>query len=67
MIEMVDREKYCLDIIQQSQAVESALKKVDEILLEHHLKTCVAAALEKKKGKEEKINEVLQVFRRAAK
>lgn len=62
--EMIEKDRYCLDIIQQTQAVESALKKVDEILLEHHLKTCVRSAIEAKKGIDEKVKEVLAVFRK---
>ncbi|MFN4212729.1 MAG: metal-sensitive transcriptional regulator [Microgenomates group bacterium] len=64
VIAMVESEKYCFDIIQQTRAVESALKKVDEILLEHHLKTCVREAIKNDKDVEEKVKEVIEVFRR---
>jgi len=64
VIDMVEKEHYCLDITQQSQAIQNSLKKIDEILLEHHLRTCVRQAIEKDKGVEEKVKEILQVFRR---
>jgi DNA-binding FrmR family transcriptional regulator len=33
VIDMVEKEEYCLDVIQQSQAVQSALSKADEAIL----------------------------------
>lgn len=63
VLSMVEDERYCLDIIQQSQAIENSLKKVDEILLENHLKTCVREAIAGKKGADEKVDEVIKVFR----
>ncbi len=64
VIEMVEKEIYCLDIIQQTQAIENALKKVDEILLENHLKTCVRQAIKTNKNIDEKVREVVEVFKR---
>ena len=64
VIEMVEKDDYCLDIIQQTQAVKSSLEKVSEVLLENHLKTCVREAITQEKGVDEKIKEVLEAFRR---
>jgi len=61
---MVEGDRYCLDIIQQSQAVESALRRVDELILENHLKTCVREAMVKDKDLDEKVKEVIEVFKR---
>lgn len=61
---MVDNEEYCLDITQQSQAVQSALKKADEILLEHHLQTCVKDAFVTGEKADEKVQEIMEVFKR---
>lgn len=47
---MVDDDKYCIDIVKQTQAVQAALDKTVEIILEDHLKTCVSAAIKKGKG-----------------
>ena len=47
---MVDDDKYCIDIVKQIQAVQSALNKVTEIVLEDHLKTCVSHAIKKGDG-----------------
>jgi len=63
-MKMVEGDRYCLDIIQQSQAVESALRRVDELILENHLKTCVREAMVKDKDLDEKVKEVIEVFKR---
>lgn len=64
VIKIVEEEKYCLDIIQQTRAIEKALAKVDEILLENHLKTCVREAIVSDKNVEEMVKEVVEVFRK---
>jgi DNA-binding FrmR family transcriptional regulator len=53
-----------LDVIQQTQAVTSSLEKVSEVILENHLKTCVRESMESGKGIDEKVAEVIEVFKR---
>ncbi|KKR68675.1 MAG: hypothetical protein UU09_C0004G0002 [Microgenomates group bacterium GW2011_GWA2_40_6] len=64
VIKMVEGDNYCLDIIQQSQAVQSALGKADELILENHLKTCVRESMASNKNIDEKVKEVIEVFKR---
>ncbi len=64
VIEMVENGDYCLDILQQSQAVQSALSKVDDIILENHLKTCVKRAMMTENEVDEKVSEIIEVFKR---
>ena len=64
VIKMVENDEYCLDIILQTQAVEMALKKVDEMILENHLRTCVRESIVSGKGVDEKVREVIEVFKR---
>ena len=64
VMKMVEGDRYCLDIIQQSQAVQAALGKVDELILENHLKTCVRDSMISNKNIEEKVKEVIEVFKR---
>ena len=64
VISMAEQDAYCLDILQQSQAVQSALAKVDELILENHLKTCVKEAMRSDRDVEDKVEEVMRVFRR---
>ncbi len=63
VIQMVENDEYCIDILHQSQAVQKALKETDALVLENHLKTCAADAI--KHGRtEDAIDEIMQVLKR---
>lgn len=63
VIDMVSKGAYCIDIVHQSIAVQSALKKIDGIVLENHLSTCVADSI--KEGNADKaIKEVMEVLKK---
>ncbi|MEK7522188.1 MAG: metal-sensitive transcriptional regulator [Patescibacteria group bacterium] len=64
VISMVEKDEYCLNVIQQTQAVTSSLEKVSELILENHLKTCVRESMESGKNIDEKVKEVMEVFKR---
>ncbi|MBI4226611.1 metal-sensing transcriptional repressor [Candidatus Roizmanbacteria bacterium] len=64
VIQMVDNDEYCLDITQQTYAIQNAIKKIEEVILEHHLKTCVKEAIVSDKQVDEKVKEILEVFKR---
>lgn len=51
VVSMVEDDRYCIDVLQQSSAVGSALKKTQDLILARHLQTCVMAALKEEKGK----------------
>ena len=63
---MVENDRYCIDIITQTSAVISALKGVEEIVLEHHLQSCVTHAMQQNDPQEKqvKIDEVMNIFKR---
>ena len=42
---MVEEDSYCIDVIRQIQAVQAALNRVNSIILENHLKSCVSTAI----------------------
>lgn len=63
VIQMIQDDTYCIDVMHQLQAVESGLKETGNLLLENHLKTCVADAISKGKT-EESISEIMQVFKK---
>ena len=63
VISMLERGAYCIDIVHQSLAVQSALKKADEVVLKNHLETCVSESI--KKGESKKaIGEVMEVLKK---
>lgn len=60
---MLEEDKYCIDIIHQSRAVQNALKEIDILILENHLKTCVSESI--KAGREDEVvAEVVNIFKR---
>lgn len=57
---MINEEKYCIDVITQSSAVKQALSGIENLLLEHHLRTHVI--MQMKSGQSKKaIGEILKV------
>lgn len=66
VIKQIEQEKYCIDILQQSLAVQAALKAVDHIILKGHLEEHVSEAM-KGKNKDKSIQEVIEVFDKARK
>jgi len=61
--EMVENDEYCIDIIHQSQAIQSALKEIDNLILEEHLNGCVVEAIAQGR-KDEAITEVMNIFKK---
>ena len=63
---MVEDERYCIDILQQVQAVKSALSKVEDAILKDHSQTCVAHAIASGSTEEqqEKFNELVDLVSR---
>ncbi len=58
---MVANNKYCVDIITQSLAIEKSLQSFNRAMLENHLKEHVAHQF--KEGKDEKaISELLKIY-----
>ena len=66
---MVAEEAYCIDVIKQIQAVQAALNKVNDLILENHLNTCVIEAVrgDNKKERERVLGEIVDVFEMAQK
>jgi len=60
--EMIEKNKYCIDVITQTSAVKNALSSVEDSLMECHLNSCVINQI--KKGKEKSATEeILRVYR----
>ena len=61
VIDMVERNEYCIDVVQQSLAVQMALKSIDKLVLKNHLETCVSDSI--KTGNDGSyIDEIIKVF-----
>jgi len=57
---MVEEDKYCMDILRQTHAVRKALEKLEAIILEGHLQTCVPEGI-KGDREQEVIQELIQL------
>jgi len=66
VIQMVEEGQYCIDILTKSQAVQAALKETDALILEDHLKNCVADAVRggSASARDTAVSEVVKVFRK---
>ena len=64
---MVDEDVYCIEIMNQNLAVQRALEKVNTLILERHLQTCVTTAIQgdDPAERERVIDEILSVFETA--
>jgi len=60
---MIDDDRYCVDILTQVSAVQSALDALARKLLEHHLHGCVSHAIASGNGARA-IDEALTVIRK---
>ena len=69
VIRMVEEDSYCIDVIRQIQAVESALNKVSSHILEDHLNSCVITAIQgnDRKERERVLKEITEVFEMSTK
>ena len=61
---MVQEDAYCIDVIRQIQAVQSALNKVSTMMLDSHLHSCVITAVqgEDPQERERMLQEITNVF-----
>lgn len=66
LLQMVEDDRYCIDISNQILATTAILKKVNLEILDAHLEHCVSEALSGDEA-EEKVDEVMTIIRKLAK
>lgn len=66
---MLEEDVYCIDVIRQIQAVQSALNKVSTQILDRHLNSCLISAMDSGDPNERKrvLEEITEVFATASK
>ncbi|MBN2500048.1 MAG: metal-sensitive transcriptional regulator [Anaerolineales bacterium] len=66
---MIEEDAYCIDVIQQIQAVQAALNKISKIVLDEHLHSCVVTAIqgEDVADRERVMKEITDVFEMSTK
>ena len=60
---MIEREEYCVDILQQTAALRAAVDALSILVLEDHVGGCIRTAAEQGKA-DEYVDEVIDVVRR---
>lgn len=66
---MLEEDTYCIDVIRQIQAVQSALNKVSAMILDEHLNSCLVTAVQGEDPQERVrvLKEITEVFETANK
>jgi DNA-binding FrmR family transcriptional regulator len=69
VIKMVEEGAYCIDIVNQIEAVQAALQKTNILVLDNHLHTCVTTAIrgDNPDERERVIKEIVEVFAKRSK
>ena len=65
LYKMIEEDKYCTNILDQSFAIQNSLKSLDSIILERHLR--IHAVDQLHNDKEKAIKELIKVFRKKQK
>lgn len=60
--QMLEEDKYCIDILTQTSATSSALNSFAKEILEAHIRSCVSEGV--KNGDDEKIEELIYAIER---
>lgn len=62
---MIDQDEYCIDLLNQSLAIQNSLKSLDNLLLQRHLETHVVHQMATEK--EKAVTELVTLFKRVKK
>jgi len=63
---MIEEKRYCIDILTQLSSVAGAIRRVEESILNRHLRGCVSSSFNKgnKTDRDKKIEEVIDVLQK---
>lgn len=67
LVQMLENDRYCIDILNQMQAVKAALGKAESEILKDHAACCVAEAIASGDVTEQrqKFSELIDLFEKA--
>ena len=60
--DMIERDQYCVDVMKQIAAVQASLERVNRILLQNHLETCLSDSI-RMGGGQRKIDELMEALK----
>ncbi|WOO36264.1 metal-sensing transcriptional repressor [Anaerocolumna sp. AGMB13020] len=69
LLKMVDDDRYCIDISNQLSATQAILQKVNNEIIQSHLKSCVKDSFDtgSEEDKDEKIEEIVKLLDKLSK
>ena len=62
LLKMIENDEYCIDILNQSLAIQNSLKSLDALILKRHLQTHVAEQFQSNKNRA--VKELLKLFKK---
>lgn len=64
---MISEGRYCLDIVNQIRSSMAALRSVENLVMERHVRHCVKDAIDTadRRLTESKVNELIELYRRS--
>lgn len=62
LLKMIEEDKYCIDLLNQSLAIQNSIKSLDALLFERHLKIHVVSQFQNETDKA--TEELLRLFKR---
>jgi DNA-binding FrmR family transcriptional regulator len=63
---MVEADKYCVDVLKQTYAIRRAIEKMESIMLDGHLHSCVVEGIRDGRG-DEVLTELRDLYEMAGK
>ncbi len=63
---MIEEDTYCVDVLKQTYAVRRAIEKLERLLLDGHLHTCVVEGVRDGRA-DQVIGELLELYELASK
>jgi len=60
---MIESGRYCPDILIQTKAIVSSIRSLETAILEKHIKCCVKNAIQSGTDGEEKVSELVNIFK----
>ncbi|MCL5003754.1 MAG: metal-sensing transcriptional repressor [Patescibacteria group bacterium] len=62
LLRMISEDEYCINLLNQSLAIQNSIKSLDALLLERHLNTHVSEQFQKERDRA--VEELLRLFKR---
>ena len=61
---MIEKDRYCVDVLNQLSSIIAATQKVSAIILRNHIRGCVRDALTRDERSDDYVNELIGVVER---